>query len=75
MFWVYEFEGKIRFCKNKEERKYLSCLYTCISVCFLYFRNLIIKNNESEINCSKIMSEKVHFNLGDKLPTVYDAPI
>ena len=27
------------------------------------------------MNCSKIMSEKVHFTLGDKLPTVYDAAI
>ena len=42
----FEFEGKIRFCKNKEERKYLSCLYTCLSVSFLYFTNLITKNNE-----------------------------
>ena len=46
MFWVYEFEGKVRFCKNEEERKYLSCLHTCISVSFLYFTDLIIKNNE-----------------------------
>ena len=35
----FEFEGKIRFCKKKEERKYLSCLYTCISVFFLRIMN------------------------------------
>ena len=46
MFWVSEFEGKIRFCKNKEEGKYLSYLYTCITVYFLYFKDLTIKNNE-----------------------------
>ena len=60
MLWVYEFEGKIRFCKNKEEIKYLSCLYTCISVSFFfYFADLIIKNTAYTVYLTRIRTFRI----------------